>query len=148
MGGHRARAREAMEEVVDALLDTSVIVRYLTGDPPGLARAAAGLIESHATLHVSDVAIAEVGFVLTQQYRIDRPSVVDSMIEFLRRRNIKTMDRRKDEVIRGLELCRPSGRVSFADALIGVAVRASAGRLVYSFDDRFPADGIEVRRPG
>ena len=42
-------------------------------------------------------------------------------------------------------VCRPSGRVSFADALIWAAAHMTPGKVVYSLDERFPADGVEVR---
>ncbi|MDP9375210.1 MAG: hypothetical protein M3Q65_22715 [Chloroflexota bacterium] len=43
-------------------------------------------------------------------------------------------------------LCRPSGGVSFADALLRAAARSAGIGVSYSFDNRFPDDGIEVRR--
>lgn len=41
-------------------------------------------------------------------------------------------------------LWRPSGRVSFADALIWAAARATAEPRVITFDQRFP--DVEVER--
>lgn len=42
------------------LLDTSVIVRYLTGDPPEQAELAASIIDSETPLQITDVVLAEV----------------------------------------------------------------------------------------
>jgi len=36
--------------------------------------------------------------------------------------------------------------VSFADAMIWAAARSTRAEAVYSFDDRFPELGVEVRR--
>ena len=38
-------------------------------------------------------------------------------------------------------LCRPSGRVSFADALVWAAARSQTDASVYSLDERFPDEG-------
>jgi hypothetical protein len=67
------------------------------------------------------------------------------------RRNIATRDAEKAYVITGLGFCRPSGRVSFGDALIWAAARTDApsgGRTrVHSFDERFPPQDIDHRIP-
>jgi len=56
------------------------------------------------------------------------------------------MDKRLVE--RGLLFCRGSGRVSFSDAMLWAAARAATGGIVYTFDERFPEDEIEVRQVG
>lgn len=43
-------------------------------------------------------------------------------------------------------MCRPSGRVSFGDAMVWAAARSAGVEVVYTFDRRFPSVGIEVRR--
>lgn len=48
-------------------------------------------------------------------------------------------------MIEALLLCRPSGRTAFADALLWAEARASRAAL-YSFDERFPETGIDLRR--
>ncbi len=128
-----------------ALLDTSVVVRYLTGDPPHLAARAARIIDGTHALAVSDVVIAETAYVLSTVYGVPRPALVDALVAFLQKRNVTSLRLDKGAVIQGLLLARPSKRVSFADAMVWAAAR-SAREAVYSFDDRFPAEGIELRR--
>ena len=48
--------------VVPALIDTSVVVRYLTGDPPEMAARAADVIDSQAPPILSEIAIAATAF--------------------------------------------------------------------------------------
>ena len=127
------------------LLDTSVVVRYLSGISPELALEAALMIDGPGRLMISGVALAETAFVLTTVYGGPREQVVDRLMEFLRKDNINTFGLDKEYAIQGLLKCRPSGRVSFADALIWAAARSGGGDFVYSFDQRFPDDGIEVR---
>lgn len=129
-----------------AFLDTSILVRYLTGDVPELAEEAAAIVDAEETLQVTGVVIAETAYVLTSVYRVARHLVVDHLVAVLQKGNIKTDGLPKDIVIQALMLCRPSGRVSFADAMVWAAARASHDRVVYSFDERFPGEGIRLRR--
>ena len=131
---------------MSAFLDTNILVRYLIGDSPELTRAAMRIIDNGDNLRVTGVALVETAYVLTSVYRLPRAVIVDSLIALLRKRNIRMAGLATDAVIEGLLLCRPSGRVSFADALIWAAARASDTPIVYSFDQRFPANGVEVRQ--
>jgi predicted nucleic acid-binding protein len=128
-----------------ALLDTSVVVRYLTGDPPRLAARAAGIIDGDEPLAVTDVVVSESAYVLASVYGVPRSALVDGLIAFLQKRNVTTLSLDKATVIQALLLSRPSKRVSFADAMVWAAAR-SARQAVYSFDERFPGEGIELRR--
>jgi predicted nucleic acid-binding protein len=51
----------------------------------------------------------------------------------------------KDNLLQTLLLCRPSGRVSFADALVWAVARSTEEKVIYSLDERFPRDGVEVQ---
>lgn len=130
----------------EALLDTSYLVRYLTDDPPDLARRAADIIDSDRRLAVSAVVLAETAYVLTRVYQVPRQAVVDQLIALLQKENIVPLRLDKGIAIEALLLCHPSGRVSFADALIWAEARSGGPAAVYTFDERFPADAIEVRR--
>jgi len=79
-------------------------------------------------------------------YQVPRDVVVDHLVAFIQKRNITLFALDKGMVIQALLLSRSSGRVSFADAMVWAAARSSGGRVVYSFDERFPTDGVEVRR--
>lgn len=135
---------------MSALLDTSVVVRYLTGDPPEAAAQAADIIDSPEQLTLPEVVLAEVGFVLASVYGVGREAIVDALVALLRRQNIAPHCLPKDDALEALLLCRPSARVSFADALIWAAARSTDDKVVYSFDGRFPRDGIDLRdsQPG
>ena len=128
------------------LLDTSMVVRYLTGDPPDLADVAARVIDGEDDLLVTDVVLVETAYVLASVYDVPREIVVDHLIAFLRKANIDTFRIEKDLVFEALLMCRPSGRVSFADALLWAAARSEPGAAVYSLDERFPGDGVTVLR--
>jgi predicted nucleic acid-binding protein len=128
-----------------ALLDTSVVVRYLTRDHPTLSPVSRRIIEEETDLYLSAVVIAETAYTLMSQYDFPREVVVDHLAELIRRENVQTLHIPKPLAIQALLLCRPSGRVSFADAMTWAEARAARVPVIYSFDDRFPRDGIEVR---
>jgi predicted nucleic acid-binding protein len=122
-----------------------MLVRYLTDDPPDLAEQAAKVIDGEEGLQVTDVVLAETAYVLTTFYRVPRNLVVDHLIAFLQKENVTPFALDKGMVLQALLLCKPSGRVSFADAMVWAAARSSGSNAVYSLDERFPRDGVEVR---
>ena len=131
---------------MSSLLDASVVVRYLVGDSPEQADAAARLIDAGEGLILTGVTIMEVGFVLTRTYGIPRSKVVDLLVDLLASEHVQTIPRNKSTVIEAISMCRDSGRVSFADAMLWVIATADDER-VFTFDRRFPTNGIEVVVP-
>ena len=131
---------------MSGFLDTSVIVRYLTGDPPDMFEKATQIIENAEDLKVTEGVLAETAFVLSSVYQMPRSKVVDLIIALVKRANLSTYALNKSLVLEGLTMCRPSGRVSFADALLWAAARTDGAAAMYSMDERFPDDGLEIRR--
>ncbi len=141
-GGPRGEGDSSRE-----FLDTNPVVRYLVRDVPELAARAASLIEGDRHLFLSVITVAEIGFVLSSIYRIERARVVDALVDLLNRENIDTHEIPTEMAIQALRLCRPTGRVNFADALLWGVARSMSPARVWTFDRRFPADGIERREP-
>ena len=129
-----------------ALLDTSVIIRYLTGDVPHLAEWCAQVIDGGDDLTVTEGVMIETAYVLTKFYAVPRSVAVDVMIEFLTKSNINVAPLKKPQVIEALLMCRPSGRVSFGDALLWARSRSDSV-AVCTLDQRFPDEGITALRP-
>jgi predicted nucleic acid-binding protein len=128
-----------------AFLDTSVIVRYLTDDPPELAAAAARLIDSDAPLRLSELVIAETAYVLTSVYEVPRAAAVDALSAFVGRANIRPHGASKARVLAGLSQCRGSRRVSFADAMLWAQATTMNGAILHTLDRRFPDEDLERR---
>ena len=127
-------------------VDTSLIVRYLIQDSPDQTEQTRRIVEEHPLLLVTAVTVAEAGFVLTRFCRQPREAVVDALIALLRRSNISVYQLDTDTVIQALLLCRPSGRISFADAMLWASARESGtGATVYTLDRRFPSIGITLK---
>ena len=128
-----------------AFLDTSMIIRYLVQDVPDRIEQVRRVIEKHPHLWLTEGIIAETAYVLTKVYQLPRDVVVDALIALFRRRNIQTHGLEKMMAIQGLLLFRPSGRVSFADAMLWALARSTGIRSsVFTLDERFPASGIGV----
>jgi predicted nucleic acid-binding protein len=130
---------------VTPILDTSVVVRYLVQDGRE-APVARSIIESDEELLLTPVAIQETSFVLTRLYGLPRELVVDRLLDLIARENVTVHGLDEQVAIDALLLCRPSARVSFADALIWAAARDAGDLPIYSFDARFPNVQVEVRR--
>lgn len=128
-----------------AFVDTNVVVRYLTGMPPDQADRAAEIIDETDGLLISPVSLAEVYFVLNKVYGVPKDTVIDYLIEFLLKKNITPYAVEKELLVEGLRLCRGSGRVGVPDTLIWAEARTAGPHIVYSLDERFPDDGINVQ---
>lgn len=128
-------------------VDTNVLVRYFLQDDPEKGPAAARLVDGESDLGISLVGLAETAFVLSRIYDVPREEVVDGLVGLLRKRNVAVLGADKNLVASALLLCRPSGRVNYADALINADARAHAVERLYTFDERFPAEGLEIEQP-
>jgi predicted nucleic acid-binding protein len=128
-------------------LDTSIIVRYMTGDPPQMAEQAARLLDSEETLHLSEIALLETAYVLSSFYKVPRPALVDALVALVEKPNLLLTTLPKARVVEALRLCRESKRYSFADAMLWAQARELEVGRIYSFDGRFPNQGVEVVRP-
>ena len=121
-----------------AFVDTNVLVRHLTGDPPGQAAAAARLLASAEQLLLTDVVFAEVGYVLESFYEAPRPEVAAALRAVLAHRSIRVVD--APLLQRTVEIYELD-RLDLTDAyLVASAERTGVG-AVASFDrsiDRVP----------
>ena len=129
-----------------AFLDTSVIVRYLVGEPAEQAAQASHIILETEGLQISDVVLTETVYVLRTRYQVPRETIIDSSIALIQRDNVSVYAMDDDLALQGLTMCRPSGRVSISDAMIWAADRSNGARAIYTFDQRFPSEDLEIRQ--
>lgn len=121
-----------------AFLDTNIIVRHLTADPPDLAARASAFLSGAEELLLPDVIVAEVVYVLESFYEVpieDVAQLIRSVIAFPA---IRTLD--PALLLRSLEVYE-TYRIDFAESYL-VATAESAGvDDIASFDrsiDRVP----------
>ena len=128
-------------------LDTSVVVRYITGDPPAMADQAARLLDSERSLVLSEIALVETAFVLAKNYGVSRPVLVDALVALVQKANLRMATLPKTRVLEALHLCRDSHRYSLVDAMLWAQAREMKVEPLYTFDRRFPSQGLKVMRP-
>lgn len=128
------------------LVDTNVLVRYLTGDPPAHSEAAARVLEGERRIGIPPLVLAETAYVLKSVYGVPREDIVSTLQDLLQRVNLEVVGMETAMVLRALDRCRDSGRVSFADALLWAHARTT-GEPVWTFDGNFPGEGVEARHP-
>ena len=114
-----------------AFVDTNVLIRHLTGDPPDQARLATRYLERADQLLLPDLILAEVAYVLESFYEAARLQVAEALRAILSFRAIRVVD--SALLYRTVELYEVH-RLDFADAyLVASAERTGVG-VVASFD--------------
>lgn len=114
-----------------AFVDTNVLIRHLTGDPPELAARATALLSGDETLLLADLVFAECIYVLESFYEVPRPRVALLMRSALSTDGLEVTD--SGLLTRALEVYEVD-RLDFTEAyLIAEAEATGVGELA-SFD--------------
>ena len=119
------------------IVDTNVLVRFFTGEPPAMAARARQLIaradNSEVVLVVFPVIVAETVYTLESFYEISRAEVAAKMLAFLQSRGIEAIESAR--IFDALKRCRDQN-AHFADAYLAAAA-AETGNPITSFDRDF-----------
>jgi predicted nucleic-acid-binding protein len=138
---HPQRAGRAA--ALTAFLDTNVLVRHLTGDPPDMAaRASAALAREDEELLLTDLVVAECVYVLESFYEVERTRIAELMRSAISLQSIKTIDRAS--LLRALELYELE-RLDFAEAYLVAHAEATGVGEVLSFDRSIDRIGTVTR---
>lgn len=114
-----------------AFVDTNILVRHLTGDPPDQAARATKYLRSADALLLPDLILAEVAYVLESFYETPRTQVATTLRAVLAFPAIRVLD--ADLLQRAVEVYEVH-RLDFADAyLVASAERTGVG-VIASFD--------------
>lgn len=114
-----------------AFVDTNVLIRHLTGEPPAQARRATRYLEQADELLLPDLILAEVVYVLESFYEVARAQVASILHAILALPAIRVLDTQL--LHRAVEVYEVH-RLDFADAyLVASAERTGIGVIV-SFD--------------
>ena len=123
---------------MSAFLDTNVLIRHLTGDPPGQARRATAFLEQADELLLPDLIVAEVVYVLESFYEVERRRVAELARAIVGFPAVVVVD--KAPILRALEVYEVE-RLDFAEAYLVAIAEASGVGAIASFDrtiDRLP----------
>jgi len=116
---------------VSAFVDTNILVRHLTGDPPQQAARATKFLAEADELLLPDLVVAEVVYVLESFYEVPRPEVAELVRAVIAFPAVVVLD--PAMLLRALEVYEVD-RLDFAEAyLVAQAERSGVG-AVASFD--------------
>jgi len=116
---------------LSAFLDTNVLIRHLTGDPPGQARRATAFLERADELLLPDLIVAEVVYVLESFYEVKRRRVAELARAIVGFPAVVVVD--EPLLLRALEVYEVE-RLDFAEAYLVASAEASGVGAIASFD--------------
>jgi predicted nucleic acid-binding protein len=116
---------------VSAFVDTNILVRHLTGDPPDMAQRATRYLASERDLLLVDLVVAETVYVLESFYEAPRGQVAEAIRSLIAFDSIVCVD--PALLLRAVEVYE-TDRLDFAEAyLVACAETTEVGRVA-SFD--------------
>ena len=114
-----------------AFVDTNVLVRHLTGDPPDTAAAATEYLRTETDLLLTDVVAAETVYVLESFYEAPRAQVAHALRSLVAFDSVVCVD--PALLLRAVEVYE-TGRIDFAEAYLVACAESTGVQRVASFD--------------
>lgn len=121
-----------------AFVDTNILVRHLTGDPPVMAERATAFLAAEPALYLTDLIVAETVYILESFYKAPREQVAETMRLLVAMRSMATVD--PALLLRAIEVYELD-RLDFAEAYLVACAESTGIGSVASFDkaiDRVP----------
>jgi predicted nucleic acid-binding protein len=116
---------------VSAFVDTNILVRHLTGDPPDMAARATEYLRAAPNLLLTDVIVAETIYVLESFYEAPRGQVAEAVRSLLSLPSIVSVD--PALLFRAVEVYEIN-RIDFAEAYLVACAESTGVDRVVSFD--------------
>ena len=114
-----------------AFVDTNILIRHLTGDPPEMAARATTYLATASHLLLADLIVAETVYVLESFYKSPRAQIADSIRSLLAFDPIVTVD--PALLLRAIELYEQD-RLDFAEAYLVACAETTGVATVVSLD--------------
>lgn len=116
---------------MSAFVDTNILVRHLTGDPPAMAARATAYLAWADELYLADLIVAETVYVLESYYEVPRSEVAEAMRSLIAFDSIVTVD--PALLLRAIEVYEID-RLDFAEAYLVACAESTGVGSVVSFD--------------
>jgi predicted nucleic acid-binding protein len=116
---------------VTAFVDTNVLIRHLTGEPPAQGRRATAFLERADELLLADLVAAEVIYVLESFYELERARVAELLRSIIAYPAVVVVD--APMLLRALEVYEVD-RLDFAEAYLVASAEATGVGTIASFD--------------
>ena len=116
---------------MSAFVDTNIVVRHLTGDPPDMAVRATAFLRSERELLLTDLVAAETVYVLESYYEVPRHQVAVAMRSLIAFDAILCVD--PALLLRAIEVYETE-RIDFAEAYLVACAETTGVTRIASFD--------------
>lgn len=114
-----------------AFVDTNIIVRHLTGEPPDMASRDTAYLAAEPQLLLADLIVAETIYVLESFYKTPHSQIATAMRSLVALHSVVTVD--PALLLRALEVYE-SDRIDFAEAYLVACAESSGVNRIASFD--------------
>lgn len=130
-GDPQDESGEGNSTSVSAFVDTNVLVRHLSGDPPAMAARATAYLEEETELLLTDLVAAETVYVLESFYDAPRDEIAQAIRSLVALDSVVCVD--PALLLRAIEVYE-TDRIDFAEAyLVACAETTGVGKIA-SFD--------------
>lgn len=116
---------------MSAFVDTNILVRHLTGDPPETAARATAYLAAGPDLLLTDLVAAETVYVLESFYEAPREDVAEALRSIVAFEPITCVD--PALLLRAVEVYE-TDRIDFADSYLVACAESTGVGTVASFD--------------
>lgn len=131
---------------MSAFVDTNVLIRHLTGDPPDMATRATAFLATETDLFLADLVVAETVYVLESFYEAPRPQISGSVRSLLALQSVVCVD--APLLHRAVEIYE-TDRLDFAEAYLVASSESTGINRIVSFDRSIDRVGtVERIEPG
>lgn len=128
-----------------AFIDTNVLIRHLTGDPPEMAERATSVLREETQLLLTDLVLAECVYVLESFYEVKRKRVAELLRSAISLTSVKVLD--PAALLRALEIYETAA-IDFAEAYLVAQAEVTGVREIISFDRSLDkVDTVTRREP-
>lgn len=116
---------------MSAFVDTNVLVRHLTGDPPAMAARATAYLGTEQELLLTDLVVAETVYVLESFYEVPRDQIAWAIRSLVLFDSIVCVD--PALLLRAVEVYE-TDRIDFAEAYLVACAESTGVGSIASFD--------------
>jgi predicted nucleic acid-binding protein len=122
---------------VSAFIDTNILVRHLTGDPPEMAARATACLKAESELLLTDLVAAETVYVLESFYETPRNEVAEAVRSLVAFDSVVSVD--PALLLRAIEVYE-TDRIDFAEGYLVACAESTGVGKIASFDPSL--DGV------
>ena len=123
-------------------IDTNILLRLVLGDVPEQTTLADKLLAESDNLHVADIVIFEMVFVLDRVYKFNRERIVESVVSLIRNEKIKC-NRKLFEL--SLPLYKMNTKISFVDSILPFYASLNRTGPLYTFDKELAKSASSIQ---